>query len=124
MSHKPSSRWYPSISKVRLWLTFYEGKKEPGTPARTVAEIEADVEVAPGRLDYPDKLVARVLAWLVKICEGRETTKPTMPPEIAEYVAAAVAAARSAGHLVLGVGRPAGFAIGVPPPMLVQSIQF
>ena len=32
-----------------------------------------------------------MLAWLVKICEGRETTKPTTPPEIAEYVAAAVA---------------------------------
>ena len=35
--------------------------------------------------------MARVLAWLVKICEGRETTKPTMPPEIAEYVAACTA---------------------------------
>jgi len=40
---------------------------------------------------YPDKLVARVLAWLVKICEGQETTKPAMPPEIAEYAAAAAA---------------------------------
>ena len=32
-----------------------------------------------------------MLAWLVKICEGRETTKPAMPPEIAEYVAAVIA---------------------------------
>ena len=32
-----------------------------------------------------------MLAWLVKICEGRETTKPTMPPVSTEYVAAAIA---------------------------------
>ena len=32
-----------------------------------------------------------MLGWLVKICEGRETTKPSMPPEVAEYVAACIA---------------------------------
>ena len=80
-----------ALAVLRLWLAFYERGDKDGTPARTIAELEADIEVNPESLEFPDKLVARVLAWLVKICEGRETTKPAMPPEVAEYVAAAAA---------------------------------
>ena len=32
-----------ALAVLRLWLTFYDGKVEPGTKARTVAEIEAEV---------------------------------------------------------------------------------
>ena len=80
-----------ALAVLRLWLAFYERGDKDGTPARTIAELEAEVEVNADSLEYPDKLVAKVLAWLVKICEGRETTKPTMPPVITEYVAAAIA---------------------------------